>query len=107
MKAGWQRPGRATGMLRCRLRLPAIDEYRELPIATALQAVRRFIDRELKELAASVVEGASFTISAEMRAPNHGARWRPIRRWTQGSSVDEAFARAAAVIDAIPHEERK
>jgi hypothetical protein len=104
MKAGWQRPGWATGMLRCRLRLPAIDEDRSLWRTDSLLVVRRFIDKHLAGLVDSVLDNASFTISLEMRAPKHGARWRPICRWREGDSIDEAFERAASVVSSIPRE---
>src|SRR5262245_35923480 len=97
MKAGWQRPGRATGILRCTLRLPAIEKDPRGFTAGSLFVLRRFVDKQLAGLADSVLEDATFTISVEMRAPNHGARRRPICRWRQGDSVDAVFERAAAV----------
>ena len=90
-------------MLRCTLRLPAIDEERSLTAAW-LPVVRRFINKQVAGLAASVLDTATFTISLEMRAPNHGARWRPICRWREGDSINEVFKRAATVISSIPRE---
>jgi len=104
MKAGWQRPGRATGILRCTLRLPAIDEDRSLTSADSLQVVHRFINKHLTGLADSVLDNATFTISVEIRAPKRGARWHPICRWREGDSIDAVFMRAAAVVSSIPRE---
>ena len=104
MKAEWQRPGRATGMLRCTLRLPAIEEDLRRVSTGSLLMVRRFIDKHLAGLADSVLDNATFTISVEIRARNHGARWHPICRWREGDSVDAVFERAAAVVSAIPRE---
>ena len=104
MKAEWQVPGRATGWLRCTLRLPAIEEDPQRIIVDSLLKVRRFIDKHLARLADSVLEGATFTISVEIRAPKHGARWRPICRWREGDSIDGVFERAAAVVASIPRE---
>jgi hypothetical protein len=106
MKASWQRPGRATGSLRCRLRLPAVDEVMDVQRASSLLEVRRFIDKNLSMLSQPAREGAVFTISVEWRAPKHGSRWRPICRWREGDSVSDVFERAAAVLSAISREPR-
>jgi hypothetical protein len=103
MKADWQRPGRATGHVRCRLRLPAIEEDVEYQGRSVLQ-LRRFLDKQLSGRAASAREGASLTISVEVRAPKHGSRWRPICRWREGDSVPAVLDRAVALISAIPRE---
>jgi hypothetical protein len=104
MKAEWQVPGRATGMLRCTVRLPAIEKDPRRTSAESLLMVRRFIDKHLTELAGSVLENATFTISVEIRAPNHGVRWRPISRWREGDSIDALFERAATAVASIPRE---
>ena len=72
--------------------------------ADSLQVVRRFINKHLAGLADSVQDDATFTISVEVRAPKHGARWHPICRWQGGDSIDAVFARAAAVVSSIPRE---
>lgn len=104
MKAEWQVPGRATGLIRCTLRLPAIEKDLRRTITYSLREVRRFIDKHLARMADSVLENSTFTISLEMRAPKHGARWRPICRWREGDSIDAVFERAAAIVSSIPRE---
>ena len=106
MKGNWQRPGRATGALRCRLRLPAVDEVLDLQRESSLLYVRRFIEKNLSVLTKPAREDAVFTISVEFRAPKHGVRWRPICRWREGDSIEKVFERATAVISAIPQEPR-
>ena len=104
MKAEWQVPGRATGLLRCTLRLPAIEKDLRRTTTDSLLVARRFIDKNLARAADSVLENATFTISLEIRAPKRGARWRPICRWREGDSIDAAFERAAAIVSSIPQE---
>ena len=103
MTAEWQRPGRATGQIRCRVRLPAIEDDAEYHGRSVLR-LRRFVDKQLSNRAGSTREGASLTISVELRAPNHGVRWRPICRWKEGDSIPAVLERAAALISAIPQE---
>jgi hypothetical protein len=91
-------------MVRCTLRLPAIDEDLRRTSADSLLVIRRFIDKHLAGVVDSSLENATFTISLEIRAPKHGARWRPICRWRDGDSIDAVIERAAAVVSAIPRE---
>ena len=49
-------------------------------------------------------KGTRLTISVEMRAANHGSRWRPICRWQEGESIAAVVDRAAALMRAIPQE---
>jgi hypothetical protein len=102
VKADWQTPGKATGLLRARLRLPAIDAesaFRDCSI----DKIRGFLRRQMPT-ASSALEGATFVISAEIRAPKRGARWRPIARWRAGESIEAAMDRAALTFKDLPKE---
>ena len=102
MRAEWQRPGKATGRLRCLIDLPAIDLRQDLRHGR-FDAIRRFVRRYLP-VATEAQEDGSFVISAEIRAPKRGVRWRPIVRWRAGESVEAALDRAAARLRDLPRE---
>ena len=106
MKKEWRRAGRATGRLGCRLLLPAI----ELDIEGsgrdkhAAAHIRRFLRAHLPAPAEAMV-GGSFVISAEMRSPGLGVRWRPLCRWKAGEPLDAVVERAQKLWAAMPKEE--
>jgi hypothetical protein len=54
--------------------------------------------------ASSALEGATFVISAEIRAAKRGNRWRPIARWRSPESIDAALERAALIFRQLPME---
>jgi hypothetical protein len=97
-------PGKATGAIRCQLNLPAIDVDWDCR-GRAFDSLRRSLRRQLPT-ASSALEGGSFTISAEFRAPKLGSRWRPISRWRAGQNVEAALERAASKLAAFSYENR-
>jgi hypothetical protein len=105
MKASWQMPGKATGRVRCIVSLPSIDDRKEFSEVSIIR-IRKLLGRYLPT-AGSALEGASFVISAEMRAPKRGARWRPIARWRAPDAIAPVLERAACVLDSLPKEPNK
>jgi hypothetical protein len=106
LKAEWRAPGRATGRLRLTVNLPALDTKNawEFKGEHALVKLRRVVQRELVGTAASAIEDATATISAEVRAARLSVRWKVLARCQAGESVDLALDRAAAVWKAILNE---
>jgi len=107
MRATWQNAGSATGLVRCRLHIPALDLDLNPRISSGrpLAAVRRFIASHLPT-ASSALIGASFSIRAEIRAKGGGARWRVLSRWQFGESVDDALDRATSEWRQLPKEHK-
>jgi hypothetical protein len=107
MKPEWRVPGRATGLLRLTLNLPALDTKNawEFKGEHALVKLRRVVQPELVGAAASAMEDGTATISAEVRAAQLSVRWRVIARWRAGESVEAMLDRTRAVFDAIEKEE--
>jgi hypothetical protein len=104
MRAEWQIPGKATGRVKCTVSLPTIEDhqvFRERSINRIRSLIRRL------PTALSALEGASFVISAEIRAPKRGSRWRPIARWRAPDAMTPVFERAARVFDALPKEPKR
>jgi hypothetical protein len=64
---------------------------------------RRFVLRQMPKSAAAL-EGGTFTISAEMRAPGRGVRWRVVCRWREGESVEAALDRASQAWERLSKE---
>jgi hypothetical protein len=96
MTAMWQKVGHATGGLRCQITLPASETEFDLRCNRtqhAIRDVRRFVRRHLPSAPLALV-GATFTISAEIRARSRGVRQRVICRWRGGESVDAALENA-------------
>jgi hypothetical protein len=79
----------------CEVRLPALDTVTDRRCHTKqpITEAARFIRRHLPS-AKEALEGASFTISAEMRSKGLGVRRRRIARWTSDDSVDEVIEAA-------------
>src|SRR5262249_27610985 len=102
VKADWQTPGAATGELRCTLTLPAIDERRDFK-ESSFDRIRVLLRRYLPT-AASAIDGATFVISAEVRAPKRGARWRPLARWRAPQAIEPVLERAARAFKDLPRE---
>jgi hypothetical protein len=102
MKADWQTPGKATGRIRCTVTLPAIDErwkFAELSIKRIHSLLRRHLPTAL-----SALEDATLVVSAEMRAPSHGVRWRPIARWRAPDALAPVLERAGRLFESLPKE---
>jgi len=55
--------------------------------------------------AESALEGGSFVVSAEIRSPGLGVRWKPVCRWQAGESVGAMLSRGASVFAALTKEE--
>jgi len=107
VKDEWRRAGRATGELRCRMTLPAIEFVFER-FASGPRAVTQlghFLRSRMPE-AQSTLEGGTFVISAKIRAPRLSVRWRPICRWRAGGSIEVALERASDTWTKLPKEER-
>jgi hypothetical protein len=66
----------------------------------------RFIRRHLPS-DPSALDGAAFTITAEMRAQSGGVRRRVICQWRAGESVDAAFVEAARTWAHLPKERKE
>jgi hypothetical protein len=109
MSAGWQIVGYATGSIRCRISLPASETEIDMRCNRTTHAVRdacRFIRRHLPSAPLALV-GASFTISAEIRAASGGVRYRVISRWEQGQAVDAALDAATKAWVQLPKERKR
>lgn len=105
MKAEWRRAGHATGVLRCKLALPAIEtEVERLEQGdNAVLRLRRFIQRHMPTAPDALING-SFVISAEMRAQNMSTRWTPLCRWRGGEGVEATLSRATEAWAHLPKE---
>lgn len=100
----WRKVGSATGRVRCRINLPACETEVDLRCNSsdhAMRDVRRFVRRHLPS-APSALVGATFTISAEIRARGLGGRYRVIGHWRSGASVDAALHNAAKTRAELP-----
>jgi hypothetical protein len=102
----WRRPGRATGRLRCKLNLPAIDLTidRRSGGKHAWTELSRFLLSTMPT-AESALEDGSFVISAETRSSGLGVRWRPVCRWKAGESVNASLSRGATVVATLTKED--
>lgn len=107
MKEEWRKAGRATGRLRCRMTLPAIEFVVERFAGGKRAATQlgHFLQSRMPE-AQSALEGGTFVIRAEIRAPRLSRRWRPICRWKAGDSIEVALERAAETWTKLPKEEK-
>lgn len=102
-------PGRSTGRLKCKLRLPALERTEEFggsatSAARQFAHLRRFVGDQLPADRASR-EGASFIIDAEVRSKGGGLRRKRLGSWQDGESVSKALSSAAAIWKALPMEE--
>jgi hypothetical protein len=104
----WQKAGYATGGIRCQITLPACDTAIDMRCNRTEHAIRdanRFIRRHLPS-APLALAGASFTISAEIRAGSGGVRYRAICRWEHGQPLDAALDQAANAWAQLPKERK-
>ena len=69
-----------------------------------MSEVRRFVRRNLPS-APAAQEGATFSVSAMIRAQSLGVRWKVIGRWKGGDSVDVALKETGKVWAELPKEE--
>ena len=102
----WRRVGRATGRLKCSVKLPAIEHAVECR-ADGAKGFSKFAQFLRKHLPTSetACEGATFTITAEVRASRLGVRWRSLSRWKSGQSVEAALSRGSGAFAALPIED--
>jgi len=96
--------GFAVGALLCRIKLPAAEIEIDRR-CSAMSEVRRFIRRNLPS-APAALEGATFTVSAMIRAQSLGVRWKVIGRWKSGDSIDAVLQEVGKVWAELPKEER-
>lgn len=102
--------GRATSSsVVCQLTFPANDENYELrPINTnrikALKTMRKFVDKHLQKRTL-LLDEASFTIYAEVRASSGSLRRKRLARWTFGDDLDLVFKKASQVWENLEPEE--
>jgi hypothetical protein len=87
----WRRPGKATGTLRCILRLPAIEvdinrQFRLRP-ARAISELASFLRRHVPT-AESAGVGGSIRIMAEIRSESLGVRWKRLAQWRPGDNLN-------------------
>lgn len=87
--------GRAAGSLICQMTFPTTDEQFGLRPLTdnpqnAIDNARKFVLHHLRKNAA-VLEGASFTLLAEVRASQGGLRRKLLAKWTHGDDVEQVF----------------
>jgi hypothetical protein len=90
----WRQPGKATGKLRCKLVMPAIDDqltrYFQLKPTDRIGIVTTFVRRNLP-LAEAFRSDGSFTLDIQVRAANLGVRWRRLARWVSGEDLELLF----------------
>ena len=91
-----QTPGRATGDIECDLLFPATDErYTLRPFGKhGVENAKKFILRHLGDREA-VIEGATFTLYAEVRSSTGGLRRLKLVKWQHGDDLERAFAAAS------------
>jgi hypothetical protein len=94
----WRQPGRATGEVRCKLVLPAIDHqltrYFQLKPAEGIGIVTSFVRRQLPDTEAFRSDG-SFTIDVQVRAVSLGVRWKRLLRWAPGDDLEGLLRQAS------------
>lgn len=86
----WRQPGKATGLIRYRLVLPANDYLlttRLRPPGKGLGIIATFARRQLA-ISEELRIGGSFTIDFEVRAANLGSRWKRLLRWVPGENLE-------------------
>ncbi len=84
-----------SGSLRCVLKVPSLDLVDRLRFsACRMSKLRSFLKKRLPA-PEDAREGATFTISAEIRyRENQGYRWVLLCRWRAGGSVNKALDEA-------------
>jgi hypothetical protein len=95
----WRQPGKATGIIRYRLALPANDYQltaRLRPPAKGLGIVATFARRQLA-VSEELRRGGSFTVDVEVRAANLGARWKRLVRWVPGEDLELLLRQAGTL----------
>lgn len=85
--------GQATGSLVCNVSFPEAEEQYDIrPLGDAKTIFKKTLDFLIHHLQERTLQskGASFTISAEMRAKNGGIRRKSLVTWNEGESVKSA-----------------
>jgi hypothetical protein len=94
----WRKPGKATGEIRCKLVLPAIDhqrtDYFHLKSTDGIGIVTTFARQHLLVAEAFRSDG-SFTVDLQVRAVSLGHRWKRLLRWVPGDDLEELLRQAA------------
>lgn len=91
--------GRATGDLVCRISVPSKGEsYDVRPLTRnwtlAVEKMRKFVLSHLPE-SPELLEDATFTIYAEVRASSGAIRRKVLAKWTFGDELTPVFETAA------------
>jgi len=102
----WRQPGKATGIIRYRLVLPA-NEYqltaRLRPPGKGLGIVATFARRQLA-ISEELQNGGSFTVDFQVRAANLGTRWKRFVRWVPGEDLELLLRQASTFWAGLPKE---
>jgi hypothetical protein len=102
----WRQPGKATGIIRYRLVLPANDyllSARLRPPRKGLGIIASFARRQLAISEELRVDG-SFTVDFEVRAANLGSRWKRLMRWLPGDNLELLLRQASKTWADLPKE---
>ncbi len=99
-------PGRTTGSVECVLVFPLSDErYGLRPLGRhAIENIRKFILKHLADRQA-IMDGAYFTLYAEMRAATGSLYRSKLVNWQHGEDLDAAFLQASTRWNQIEVEE--
>lgn len=101
-----QTPGRTTGSVECDLEFPLTEEqYKIRPFGRhAIENIRKFILKHLANRQA-VIEGARFTLYAEVRSRTGSLCRSKLVSWRHGEDLDAAFSQATVLWNQIEVEE--
>jgi hypothetical protein len=105
--------GQATGLVECRITLPALSEkigrsfaygYRDGVRQSRLTSLRRFVREQLPK-AETALEGATIVVAARIRKSNGAVGWTQLAKWQVGESLAAFLDKAVEGWLHLPKEE--